>query len=120
MKLLRIGLGPVVIFIAFVVLTVSFVFGEEKSDEQRKAAVDKCQVEYALCKTKCPPVLPNSPGAQCLADCDLNYAKCLSAARRGSHARGSHVTTHPSIAPPTPTPRKISPDRVTSPPPRKS
>lgn len=90
--------------------------GDSKIDDTiRQAKVAICQDILNSCTTQCSNTASAAPGSYqfCMQDCTRNYQNCMSQISRGAAVSGTTgVTSHPSIAPPTPTPRKISPERV--------
>ena len=97
-------------------LSAAVTFGDQKIDDAiRQAKVAVCNNTFTACSNQCSARASSAPGSYsfCMEDCSRQYQRCMGAISRAAAVKGSPaVTSHPSIAPPTPTPRKISPERV--------
>jgi hypothetical protein len=85
------------------------------TDTIRQARVTVCTNTFNLCANQCSARASSAPGSYpvCMQDCTQQYSRCINAISRGApDGRSAGVTSHPSVAPPRPTPRKISPERV--------
>jgi hypothetical protein len=70
---------------------------------------------FTLCTNQCSARASSAPGSYpiCMQECAQQYSRCMSAISRGAPgSRPAGITSHPSVAPPKPTPRKIAPERV--------
>lgn len=98
-------------------IPVAMTFGDQKlTDTIRQAKATVCMNTFTLCTNQCSARASSAPGSYpiCMQECSQQYARCMSAIARHAPTTGSTgPTSHPSTAPPKPTPRKIAPERVT-------
>ena len=112
MKTVRVCLAAGLILAGLAIIPVSLIFGDQKlTDTIRQAKATACLTSYNLCTAQCQGQGPNTP--PCTADCAVKYSRCLAAIeRRAPDNQPAGVTSQPSVAPPKPTSRKISPQQV--------
>ena len=115
MKAVRVCLATGLILIGLVLFPVSISFGDLKvTDTIRQAQVTACTNAFNLCTAQCSALASSAPGAYagCMQDCAQKYSRCMGAIARRA-PKGEHGAASPlPVAPPKPTPGKISPKRV--------
>ena len=101
-----------------IVIPAAMTFSDKTlTDTIRQARVTVCTNTFTLCANQCSARASSAPGSYpvCMQDCAQQYSRCINTISRGApDNRPAGVTSHPSVAPPKPTPRKISPERVGS------
>ena len=115
MKSVRICLAAGLILTGLAIIPVSMIFGDQKlTDTIRQARVTMCMNNFTLCTNQCSTLAyAGDAYSICMQDCAAKYSVCMSSiTRRAPKSEPSVLNPHPSVAPPKPTPRKISPQKV--------
>ena len=113
MKTLRVYLAGTLFLLAITIVPVSVSFDEKTvSDTIRQARVNMCLKIFNQCTLQCGSRPPGGY-SQCMQDCTAQYSRCMSTvARAGAGDSRPAGSPRPSVAPPRPPPRRISPERV--------
>ena len=115
MKTVRVCLAACLILTGLMWFPLSMSFGDIKiTDTIRQAQVAACTNAFNLCTSQCSALASSAPGAYagCMQDCAQRYSRCMGAIARAAKGELHGAASPPPVAPPKPTPRKISPERV--------
>jgi hypothetical protein len=107
----------VLVLTTILIVPVSALFSDQKLTRVQKAALRNCNNDYQTCVSVCGASNINQPLSRkgCAQDCDRKYNECVDRVvprRAPRDAVSGGLSSPPPVAPPKPTPRKISPQAV--------
>ena len=118
MKSVRVWAAALLILAAILLIPVSLSLGEQKLTYAQRKAIANCKTKQTACVVACSLQYGPKDGANrlsriaCDDSCKETYLTCVFSVRRSATTIEPGQAQQPQVAPPKPTPRKISPQAV--------